>query len=158
MNAHLPAPHAAMTLASLDDVPRQVEKNKQIFLAYLNQLQHFEGARLVEYSSSERRSFKNIIIELCGNWLISRDQLLTILQKENMVVRPNYFPPLHLKKSVYPTITGDMTNTNVLMNTRVLMPCGDFMEVEDVTVVVDYLKFIYENQQEILGRLANLNG
>jgi dTDP-4-amino-4,6-dideoxygalactose transaminase len=158
MNAHLPAPHAAMTLASLDDVPRQVEKNKQIFQAYLNQLQHFEGARLVEYSSSERRSFKNIIIELCGNWLISRDQLLTILQKENMVVRPNYFPPLHLKKSVYPTITGDMTNTHVLMNTRILMPCGDFMEVEDVTVVVDYLKFIYENQQEILGRLANLNG
>lgn len=158
MNAHLPAPHAAMTLASLDDVPRQVEKNKQIFLAYFNQLQNFEGARLIEYSRSERRSFKNIIIELSGKWILSREQLLMLLQKENMVVRPNYYPPLHLKKSVYPTITGEMSNTNVLMNSRMLMPCGDFMELEDVSVVVGYLKFIYDHQQEILERLDKLNG
>ena len=158
MNAHLPAAHAAMTLASLDDVPRQVEKNKQIVLAYRNLLQNFEGARLIDYSQTERRSFKNIIIELTGNWILSRDQLLALLQKENMIVRPNYYPPLHLKKSVYLTTSGDMTNTNVLMHLRMLMPCGDFMMIDDVSVVLDYLRFIYNNQKEILDRLAQING
>lgn len=158
MNAHLPAAHAAMTLASLDDVPRQVEKNKQIFLAYRNLLQNFEGARLINYSQTERRSFKNIIIELTGNWILSRDQLITLLQKDNMIVRPNYFPPLHLKPSVYHTTTGDMTNTNVLMHSRMLMPCGDFMEISDVSVVVDYIRFIYNNQNQLSDRLAQMNG
>lgn len=158
MNAHLTAAHAAMTLASLDDVPRQVEKNKQIFFAYRNLLQNFAGARLIEYSEAERRSFKNILIELTGHWILSRDQLLTILQKENMIVRPNYYPPLHLKRSVYLTAKGEMTNTNVLMHSRILMPCGDFMEIDDVYVVMYYLEFIYNNQKELFDRLAQING
>ena len=75
-----------------------------------------------------------------------------------MIVRPNYYPPLHLKRSVYLTATGEMTNTNALMHLRMLMPCGDFMEIEDVSVVMNYLKFIYNNQKELLDRLAQING
>lgn len=157
MNALLPAPHAAMTLASLDDVPRQIEDNKLRFNAYEELLENFPALRLIKYSNKEQRNFKNIIVEISRDWILSREEIIKILQSENMVVRPYYYPPLHMKKTVYPTIYGDLPNTQLLMNNRILLPCGDFVTKEDIKVVVDYLKFIHTHQESIKFRLEKIN-
>lgn len=116
-------------------------------------LEQIEGIDLIGYSSSERRSFKNILVSLNEKWPFTREETLIILQKENMVVRPYYYPPLHLKLSTYPVITGDMANTEILMRNHMLLPCGEFVNVDDIEIIVGHLKFLKENHNEVKSRI-----
>ena len=45
----------------------------------------------------QKEVLKNILIELNDEWILSREDTLKILQAENMIVRPYYYPPLHEK-------------------------------------------------------------
>ncbi|HYG49864.1 MAG TPA: DegT/DnrJ/EryC1/StrS family aminotransferase, partial [Flavobacteriales bacterium] len=155
---NLIAPHAAMTLACLDDVDRQIENNKKRFYTYRELLKDVKGIELVEYATHERRSFKNILVKLTAEWPYTREETLLILQKENMVVRPYYYPPLHLKETVYPVIVGDMTNTSLLMTNHMLLPCGEFVSENDIKTIVEYFKFLETNHVTVKNSLkTNLN-
>jgi dTDP-4-amino-4,6-dideoxygalactose transaminase len=147
-------PHAAMTLACLDEMDAQIERNKARFLKYKDELAGIEGITLMEYSLAEKRSFKNILVRLGKGWPVSRDLTLKILQAENMVVRPYYFPPLHKKKNEFPTVNGTLTNTEMLMEQLMLLPCGDFVSLQDIETVAAYLKHIRQNADAIAKELV----
>ncbi len=154
INGKMISPHAAMTMACLDSLDTQIEKNKLRFYKYKKLLEKVKGINLIEYNSLERRSFKNILVKLNEHWPYSRDITISILQKENMVVRPYYFPPLHKKETVYPTIIGNLKNTELLMNDYMLLPCGEFVDFEDIEIIVDYLVYLEKNAETINFELA----
>ncbi len=147
--------HSAMTLASLDDKDAQIERNKERFLKYKTELKGVKGLTLLEYSMQEKRGFKNIIVKLEKEWPVSRELTIKILQAENMVVRPYYYPPLHLKEKGMKTIIGDLTNTEILKEEFMLLPCGEFVSLEDIEIVVKYLKYICDNGSAIAKQLQN---
>ncbi|ULC60558.1 aminotransferase class I/II-fold pyridoxal phosphate-dependent enzyme [Flaviramulus sp. BrNp1-15] len=151
------APHAAMTLACLDLLDNQIKKNKARFYKYKELLENVKGIDLVEYDSTERRSFKNILVKLNKKWPYSREFTLKILQKENMVVRPYYFPPLHKKEPTYPTIIGELKNTELLMNKYMLFPCGEFVDIEDIEIIVEYLVYLERNSKHINLEIDKIN-
>ncbi|MCK0109019.1 aminotransferase class I/II-fold pyridoxal phosphate-dependent enzyme [Flavobacteriaceae bacterium S0825] len=157
INGKMILPHAAMTMSSLDLLETQIKKNKLRFYKYKELLEKVEGIDLIEYDSVERRSFKNILVKLNSQWPYSREVTLKILQKENMVVRPYYFPPLHKKEAVYPTIIGNLPNTELLMNDYMLLPCGEFVDSDDIEIIVDFLVYIESNSKEIKIELAKNN-
>lgn len=142
--------HAAMTLACLDDKEEQIERNKARFLKYKTELAGIRGISLVEYSLEEPRSFKNILVRLEKDWPVSRELTIRILQAENMVVRPYYYPALHKKKNAFPTINGQLDNTERMADELMLLPCGEFVSLEDIEVVADYLRYIRDNSESIL--------
>lgn len=150
--------HAAMTLACLDDMESQIGRNKKRFLKYRQELDSIGGIRLVEYSLSEKRSYKNIIVRLEKEWPVARELTIQILQAENMVVRPYYYPPLHKKKNQFPTINGQLENTEKLADQIMLLPCGEFVSEEDIEVVAAYLRYIRDNAPSIIQKAAQLNG
>ena len=139
--------HAAMTLACIDGIEKQVKQNKSRFLKYKELLSEIKGIDLIEYDLIEKRGFKNILVKLNKHWPIPREDTLKILQAENMVVRPYYYPPLHLKKSQYKTITGDVSNTTNLMEKYMLLPCGEFVSEADIETIVSYLRYIQSNSE-----------
>lgn len=141
--------HAAMGLACLDDKDEQIERNKARFLKYKTELITVDGITLIEYSLTEKRSFKNILVRLEKEWPLSREITIEILQAENMVVRPYYFPPLHKKENKFSTIKGHLTNTEMLMDRLLLLPCGEFVTHDDIEVVADYLRYIQRNASGI---------
>lgn len=147
--------HAAMTLACLDDKNEQIDRNKDRFLKYKTELDGIEGLRLIEYSLSEKRSYKNILVRLEKEWPLSRELTIKILQAENMVVRPYYYPPLHKKENQFPTINGDLTNTEKLMGQLMLLPCGEFVNEKDIETIANYLKYIQQNAISITKKLSN---
>lgn len=157
INGKMISPHAAMTMACLDLLDNQIEKNKARFYKYKELLEKVKGVELVEYNSVERRSFKNILVKLNEHWPYSREVTLSILQNENMIVRPYYFPPLHKKESTYQTITGDLKNTELLMNDYMLLPCGEFVDLEDIEIIVEYFGYLENNVEVINFALAKVN-
>ncbi len=153
LNAKLNEIHAAMALACLDKVEEQVERNRKRYLVYKKYLKGLKGIELVEYKEDESRSFKTIIVKFNENWKLSRENTIKIMHKENMLVRPYYAPPLHLKKTSYKTIAGNMNNTLKLMDNHMLMPCGEFVDEDDIIRIAGFLKFIEENAEEIKSSL-----
>ena len=64
LNAKLNEIHAAMALASLDDLDEQVARNRQRYYQYKNLLISIPGIRLLEFNEHCKTSYKNIVIEL----------------------------------------------------------------------------------------------
>jgi dTDP-4-amino-4,6-dideoxygalactose transaminase len=153
MNAKLNEVHAAMALASIDDLPDQVIRNRVRYRAYQQAFANIPGIRLLQFDETEQTSYKNIVVELGPDWSLSRLVTLNLMHAEKILARPYYAPPLHQKKTSYPTIFGPLPITDVLAEKFVLMPCGHFVTEDDISQTADLMRFISANAGEIKTRM-----
>jgi dTDP-4-amino-4,6-dideoxygalactose transaminase len=153
MNAKLNEVHAAMALASIDDLPDQVIRNRVRYRAYQQAFANIPGIRLLQFDETEQTSYKNIVVELGPDWSLSRLVTLNLMHAEKILARPYYAPPLHQKKTSYPTIFGPLPITDVLAEKFVLMPCGHFVTEDDIAQTADLMRFISANAGEIKTRM-----
>lgn len=149
LNAKLNEVHAAMALANLDELDKQISKNKENYYQYLTQLRGIPGIRILEFDESFDTSYKNIVAEITPDWPISRDLTVDILNAENILARAYYSPPLHLKKMNYPHIKSSLEVTKGLAERYVLLPCGDFIGAQEIDSVVSLLSLIQVNGLDI---------
>jgi dTDP-4-amino-4,6-dideoxygalactose transaminase len=148
-NAKLNEVHAAMALASLDDIDDQVVRNRARYRIYQDGLASISGLRLLAFDESERCSFKNIVVELTDDWPLTRDETVKLLNAERVLARVYYSPPLHLKPTAYETISIPLPETEKLSNRFMLLPCGHMVEHEELRMIADLLCFINENAAAI---------
>lgn len=146
--------HAAMVLASLVDLPDQIKRNKDRWDRYNSLLQRVKGLRLLTYNTVETRSYKNIVVEIENTWPFTRDQTLEILHTENMLARAYYSPPLHMKETSYPIVYGDLSITERLSQSYLLLPCGDFVSLSDIERICEFLDFLCLHEKEIKCHLG----
>src|SRR5882724_1639891 len=132
LNAKLNEIHAAMALANLDGLETQVARNRERYERYKRGFANAKGIRLVEFDENYQTSYKNILVELLPDWPLTRARTLAVLHAENIVARPYYSPPLHRKKMDYPHIPANLGLTDLLAERFVLLPCGEFVTVEDI--------------------------
>jgi len=148
-NAKLNEIHAAMALASLDDLEAQINRNRERYRAYEVGLRNVEGVRLLEFDETEQTSYKNIVVEIEDSWPITRDQLITILNAENILARAYYSPPLHSKRNTYKVVTGQLPWTEKLAQRFALLPCGHFVSPAEIGEIVRLLRFLKIHGSEI---------
>jgi len=155
LNAKLNEVHAAMTLACLDEIDSQITSNKIRYMAYKERLADIEGVDIVPYDEREKRSFKNILVKLDNSWPLSREHTLQILHAENLLARPYYYPPLHKKDTPYKQkMCNNLHITEPLSLNHMLLPCGEFVSVEDVNLAVDILAFLHDHGMELQKHFA----
>lgn len=138
LKLELPEYHAAFALSCLSNINEQIEHNKKIYYTYKEQISKINGLKLIEYSYEEKRTFKNILIEIRDNFPVKRDQLLNILHSNNIISRPYYYPPLHDVKKEYKVIYDSLPNTEYWKDRLILMPSGFFVSKDDV-LKISYL-------------------
>lgn len=153
LNAKLNEIHAAMALASLDDLEDQVERNRQRYLTYKRLLAPLKGIRLLEFDESHHPGYKNIVIEILDDWPLSRADTVSILNAEMILARAYYTPPLHRKRMAYPHVPVELPVTDRLAERYVLPPCGHLVSNEDIAEIVGLLSFISANAAAIKSRL-----
>ncbi len=151
-NAKLNEVHAAMALASLDELEAQVLRNRARYRVYQEALRPVSGVRLLAFDETERCSFKNIVVELTAEWPLTRDSTVKFLNAEGVLARAYYSPPLHLKTTAYETVSGRLPETEKLSSRFMLLPCGHMVEHEDLRMIADLLRFIQENASAIAQR------
>lgn len=154
MNARQNEIHAAMALAALDDVHEQVERNRRRYRRYQLGLASVRGLRLLQYDERQRPGYKNIVAELLDDWPMSRELTLALLHKDNLLCRPYYYPPLHLKASGYRTVRGDLRRTEALAERFLTLPCGHFVSEDDVDRVCDYLGALHTHGAALAQRAS----
>jgi len=157
MNAKLNEIHAAMAMASMDDLDELVERNRQRYLAYRELLDGIEGLTIRLFDEREQTSFKNILVRLNGEWPLSRDDTLAILQAEGALARPYYSPALHTYKAGFETRSGYLPVAERISQEFLLLPCGDQMDLSDITVLVELLGFVAAHAVEIGNARSAIN-
>lgn len=153
MNAKLNEVHAAMTLASMDDVEDQVERNRQRYYTYRRLLPAIPGIRLLEFDEGQRTGYKNIVVELLDEWPLTRADTINILNAEKILARAYYSPPLHRKPMAYGYVPADLPLTDRLAERFLNLPCGQLVSNDDITSIVEMLGFITDNANRINDRL-----
>jgi dTDP-4-amino-4,6-dideoxygalactose transaminase len=155
LNAKLSEVHAAMALACLDDLDDQIVRNKTRHLAYRELLRPIEGLDVLPYDETEKRGYKNVLARINSTWPLSRENTLRILHAENLLARPYYFPPLHTTPTTYKTYqSNDLHTTETLSSRYMLLPCGDFVSVEDICDIAEILAFLQDKGMEISDQIA----
>jgi dTDP-4-amino-4,6-dideoxygalactose transaminase len=154
MNAKLNEIHAATAMASLDDLPALVERNKERYRAYGELLDGVDGLLLRRFDESEQTSFKNIVVKVCEDWPLSRDDTLAVLQSEGALARPYYSPALHMHQTRFETRFGALPVAERVSRGYMLLPCGDQMRRDDVAGLVELLRFVCRHSEEIRAGLA----
>ena len=150
LNAKLNEMHAAMALASMDDLEEQVVRNRERYYKYRSQLISLPGVRLLEFNENCKTSYKNIVVELLDSWPLSRTDTLSILNSENVLARAYYSPPLHLKKITYPHVDSELPVTEKLSERYLMLPCGHFVDDVDIEKIVNLLRLLHSSSSKIL--------
>lgn len=150
MNAKLNEIHAAMALASLDDVEDQIPRNRERYRAYQTQLADMPGIELLEFDEREQTSFKNIVVELTDAWPLERDMTVSLLNAQGILARAYYSPPLHQKPYAYDVRGGELPSTDALARRCVMLPCGARVDVDDIAKITGLLR--------TLGQVASAEG
>lgn len=154
MNAKLNEIHAAMALASLDNVEEQVERNRQRYYTYKQLLTAIHGIRLLEFDESHRTGYKNIVVELLDEWPLSRADTINILNAEMILARAYYSPPLHRKHMAFAHVPADLPETDRLAERFLNLPCGYLISNDDIAAIVEIFGFILANANLIRDRLT----
>lgn len=156
MNAKLNEIHAAMTLASLDDIEDQVSLNRERYYTYMRGLASLPGIRLLEFNEEYKTGYKNIVVELMDDWPLSRQDTINILNAENILARAYYYPPLHRKKIDYPHVTNELPVTDELAERFLNLPCGQQVDNKDIEEIIGLFEFIFINSIVINQKLRQL--
>lgn len=153
MDARLSEIHAAMALASLDDLAAQIMRNRRRYICYAEQLSGIAGLRLLAFNEDQTPSYKNIMIEVLDTWPLSRDETIRVMNAEMMLSRAYYNQPLHTRDMSYPNVSCSLPCTEEYAKKFILLPCGELVDERDISMIVGLLRLIAANGQAIRARL-----
>jgi len=156
LNAKLNEVHAAMALANLDELPQVIHDNELRYRAYqrgLSGAAAIPGLRLLAFDESQKSSFKNIVVDVQEAFPLTRDELVTVLNAERILARAHYAPALHQKVMQYPYVPAHLPVTDKLAERFLNLPCGYFVEEEDIERVCEFLRFVHQHGPVIRNRL-----
>lgn len=153
LNAKLNEMHACMALASLDDIDIQINANKKRYHTYKEQLALVRGLRLLKFDENYESGYKNIVVEVLQDWPFSRDETIQILNEDNILARPHYYPPLHRKDMLFDFVPAHLPLTDELAQRFINLPCGQKVSNNDIKQIVCFLLFIQKYSKSIKARL-----
>jgi dTDP-4-amino-4,6-dideoxygalactose transaminase len=130
---------AAMGLTSLESSEELVTVNRRNYQAYREELNGIAGLSLMSYDASEKNNFQYIVIEVDSDRFgLTRDELLTVLQAENVLARRYFYPGCHRMepyRSYFPHAGLLLPQTERLASRVLVLPTG-------VSTCPDAIRFI----------------
>jgi dTDP-4-amino-4,6-dideoxygalactose transaminase len=148
LNAKLNEVHAAMGLASLDEVDDQVALHRRKYDLYVAGLRNTDGLKLLEHKESQRPDYRLIVVRIGDSWPLSREDTLRLLEAENVLARP-YYAPLTNKVVEYPRVCPELPVTEAICRDLMVLPSGAHVSEDDVGKIIDILTNIRRHGSEL---------
>jgi dTDP-4-amino-4,6-dideoxygalactose transaminase len=135
---------AAMGLNSLDSIDHFVRVNQRNYEAYGRAFVGIDGVKLVRYDPTEQNNYQYVVVEVdADRFGLTRDELVTVLQKENVLVRRYFFPGCHRMepyRSHYPHAGLLLPETERLASRVCIFPTGTGVSVRDIGVIENLVR------------------
>jgi dTDP-4-amino-4,6-dideoxygalactose transaminase len=153
-NGKMPEVSAAMGLTSLESMEEFIAINYRNYLGYRDGVREIPGISLLPYSEQERTNYQYIVLLLneavAG---ISRDALIAVLQKENVMARRYFFPGCHRMEpysSQQPQAGLVLPQTEKLVRQTIVLPTGTDISLETIAEITDILRCAIANANELV--------
>lgn len=143
---------AAMALLSLEEFPCYVADNKKRYFLYKKLLKDVPGISIINYDESEQGNFQYVVFRLDEKKFgISRDLLVDILTKENIIARRYFIPATHrsLPYSQAECAKCQLPITEALINEVFQLPSGQRVTEEHIEKICFLIRFIHEKSEEL---------
>jgi dTDP-4-amino-4,6-dideoxygalactose transaminase len=151
LNAKLNEVHAAMALASLDEVDEQIAPHRRKYDLYAAGLRDIDGLKILEHKESQRPDYRLIVVRTGASWPLSREDTLRLLEAENVLARP-YYAPLTDKVVEYPRVCPELPVTEAIFQDFMVLPSGAHVSEEDVEKIIFILANIRRHGSELKSR------
>jgi dTDP-4-amino-4,6-dideoxygalactose transaminase len=151
LNAKLNEVHAAMALASLDEVDEQIALHRRKHDLYVAGLRYIDGLKLLEHNELQRPDYRLIVVRISDSWPLSREDTLRLLEAENVLARP-YYAPLTHKAVEYARVCPELPVTEAIFQDFVVLPSGAHVSESDVEKIIDILRNIRRHGSELKSR------
>jgi dTDP-4-amino-4,6-dideoxygalactose transaminase len=158
VNGKLNEISAVMGLSSLDAMEEFIGVNRCNYLSYCGELRDIPGVRLMRHDDTSPSNYHYIVLEIdeaaAG---ISRDALLGILWRENVLARRYFYPGCHRMKpycDLFPEAGARLPVTERLCSEVLCLPNGTAVGKDAIVRLSQIIRFAVDHAAEIGARLA----
>jgi len=151
LNARMPEMSAALGLRMLEDVDMFVRNRNEYCDRYERNLRNVPGVsfqRIREGCLSSRKDFAIVVLE--EQYGISRDVLALALEKENILTKKYFHPPLHELEAYKSIGDGEVPNTERLSRDVLCLPIHNFMSKDDIDSICECIEACFEESERIM--------
>ena len=152
---------AAMGLTNLDSIDDFIAVNRRNYNQYAKALAGLDGVTLLAFDEKEKCNYQYIVLEIDQTkTILTRDQIMEILHKENVLARRYFYPGCHLMepyRSYFPHSGLLLPETEKLTKRVLCLPTGTGVTESQIGQICQILRLAIENGQEIAARLMSSN-
>jgi len=153
VNGKLNEVSAAMGLTNLESMAEFIAINRRHHEQYENELAGLAGVTLLPYDESEQSNFQYVVLEIdeaaSG---ISRDQLMQILHKENVLARRYFYPGCHNMepyRTLYANARVSLPHTEFVAARVLTLPTGQGVTQEMISGICEIVRMVLDNASEV---------
>jgi dTDP-4-amino-4,6-dideoxygalactose transaminase len=148
---------AAMGLTSLEGLDEFIAVNHRNYKQYQHELAGIPGVHLVTYNDAAKCNYQYIVLEVDeAVTLVSRDQLVGILQDENVLARRYFYPGCHQMepyRSYFPHAGLLLPETEKLVERVLSLPTGTAVGSAEISEISLIIRLVVANGLQVRERL-----
>ena len=152
LSARMSELHAALGLNLLPYTASGIERRNEIAKKYREGLGKLPGVRFQKITAGSSSAYKDFAILVDeSKFGLHRDELAVCLEKENIMTRKYFYPPIHMQ-DCYPELKAskeDLPNTNLIAYNILCLPMFSSLTDEQVSRIIGAVIRVHNYADEI---------
>ncbi len=148
---------AAMGLTNLESMDDFVAVNRRNYQQYAEELAGLEGVTFLTYDEKEKCNYQYVVLEIDQDkTIVTRDQLMQILHKENVLARRYFYPGCHRMepyRSYFPHASLLLPETEKLTQRVLVLPSGTAVGQAEISKICQIIKLVIFQGKQMSERL-----
>lgn len=134
---------AAMGLTSLEAVGDIIERNRENYALYKQEIGSSPGLHLIDYNEAERNNYQYIVVEVDERHPTGRDQLIERLHAHDIIARKYFWPGCHRMepyRTLFPHLARSLPQTEAIASRILVLPTGQSVDRDQIRRVCRLLR------------------
>ena len=159
MNGKMSEISAAMGITGLESLDEFIAVNYRNYQRYRDHLHGINGIRFITYDADNKQNYQYIILEIDESITrISRDNIVRILHKENIIARRYFYPGCHKMepyRALFPHAHLLLPATTTASQRVMSLPNGTAVTESDIDEISEIITYVVARGEEISQRLQS---
>jgi dTDP-4-amino-4,6-dideoxygalactose transaminase len=148
---------AAMGLTNLESMNEFIAVNRRNYKQYEEELATLTGVSLVANDETEKCNYQYVVLEIdMDQTIVSRDELMKVLYKENVWARRYFYPGCH-RMEPYKTTLKDLSlpETEMISDRVLSLPTGTSLAPADISTICEIIRLVVNNGRKVSTKLRS---
>jgi dTDP-4-amino-4,6-dideoxygalactose transaminase len=155
INGKMSEVSAAMGLTNLESLNDFIVVNRQHYQQYAAEMAGLNGIRLISYDENESCNYQYVVLEIDpAQTIVSRDELIEILYRENVLARRYFYPGCH-RAAPYNATPLALPETERICDRVLSLPTGTAVSPADITTICEIIRIVMNNGREVSAKFRS---